>query len=170
MLILVELLEIDECVSIARIEAQDLLESFERPIDEAAVPKVQSEAQKYICVFERCEVRPLQQPLMDVDGAADLSLLPVQVAEDHLDFQCVGVEAGGLSQLVDRLVYLVVDQKIEAEHVVGGFAQTAPVDPASVAELVPFPCLAHCEPQKQGAQYGQEVQLGGQNTSVRHRS
>jgi len=50
------------------------------------------------------------------------------------------------------------------------FAQTASVDPAAVAELVPFPCLAHREPQEQGAEYGQEVQLGGQNTSVRHRS
>ena len=107
---------------------------------------------------------------MDVDGAADLSLLPVQVAEDHLDFQCVGVEAGCLSQLVDRVVYLVIDQKIEAEHVVRRFAQTASVDPAAVAELVPFPCLAHREPQEQGAEYGQKVQLGGQNTSVRHRS
>ena len=44
MLVFVELLEIDECVSIARIEAQDLLESFERSIDEAAMPEVQSEA------------------------------------------------------------------------------------------------------------------------------
>ena len=148
MLILVQLLEIDERVSIARIEAQDLLESFEGPIDEASVPEVQSEAQKNIRVFELREVRTLQQCLMDVDGAADLSLLPVQVAQDHLDFQCVGVEAGCLSQFVDRLVYLVVGQKIEAKHVMRRFAQTASVDPAAVAQLVPFPCLAHCEPQE----------------------
>ena len=102
------------------------------------------------------QVGPLQQRLVDVDGAADLSLLPVQVAEDHLDLERVGVGAGGLRQLVDRLVDLVVDQEVQAEHVVRRFAQAAAVDPAAVAQLVALPGLADGQTDEQRHEDGEK--------------
>ena len=88
---------------------------------------------------------------MDGDRPADLSLLAIQVAENHLDLERVGVGAGGPGQFVDRLIDLVVDQEVEAEHVVRRFAQPAPVDPAAVAQLVALPGLAGDQAQQQSA-------------------
>ena len=102
------------------------------------------------------EVGPLQQRLVHVDRAADLSLLPVQVAENHLDLERVGVGAGGLRQLVDRLIDLVVDEEVEPEHVVRRFAQPATIDPPAVAQLVALPGLAHGEADQERHQDGEK--------------
>ena len=86
---------------------------------------------------------------MHGDRARHLSLLPVQVAEDHLDLERVGVGAGGLRELFDRLIDLVVGQEIQAEHVMRRFAQPPAVDPTSVPELVALPCLADDKTKEQ---------------------
>ena len=78
----------------------------------------------------------------------DLPLLPVQIAENHLDLERAGVGAGGMGQLVDRLIDLDFGQKAEAEHVVRSFAEPAAVDPAAVPELVALPGLADGEPDR----------------------
>src|SRR5687767_8389938 len=107
---------------------------------------------------------------MDIDSAPDLPFLSIQIPQNHLYLQRISVDARRLCQLVDGLIYLVVDQKIEAEHVVRRFTQAAAVDPAAATKLVALPCLADRQSEQQGHQHGQEVQLGGQNISVRHRS
>ena len=110
-------------------------------------------------MLQRGEIGSLQQRLVDVHRAAYLSLLAVQVAQDHLYFERLGFGASGVRQFLDRVVDLVVDQEIEAEHVVRGLAKSPAVDPAAVPQLVPFPRLAHHESQEQGKQHGEQVQL-----------
>ena len=44
---------------------------------------------------------------MDGDRLADLSLFAVQVAENHVNFERVGVEAGRAAQFLDGEVDLV---------------------------------------------------------------
>ena len=157
MLLLVQLLQVHERVPVLRIEPHDLLERFERAVHEPAVPEVERQAQLHVGLFELGEIRTLQQRLVHVDGAADLSLRAIQVAEDHLDLERVGVaDARRLRQLVDRLVHLVVDEEIEAEHVVRRLAQPPPIDPAAVAKLVALPRLADDQAQQQGEEDGQQ--------------
>ncbi len=145
LLVFVELLQVDERVAVQPIETNHFLERLEGAIDEAAVTEVEPEAEQHVGVLERAQVGPLQERLMHVDRPADLALLPVQVAENHLDLERVGVRARGLRQLVDRLVDLVVDEEVEPEHVVGGLAEPATIDPAAVAQLVALPGLSHGE-------------------------
>ena len=158
MLLFVQLLEVDQRVPVSRIEPHDFLEGFEGAIHEAAVLEVERQAQLHVCLFELGQVRTLKQRLVHVDGAADLSFRAIQVAEQHLDLECVGVaDARGLRQLVDRLVHLVVDEEVEAEHVVRRLAQAPAIDPAPVAKLVPLPRLADDQAQQQGEEDGQQA-------------
>ena len=60
-------------------------------------------------VLEAAQARALQQVLMDLDGAADLSLLAIQVAEDHVDLERVGARAAAWP-IVDRQIELVGDE------------------------------------------------------------
>jgi len=53
-----------------------------------------------------------------------------------------------LSQFVDRLVHLVIDEKVEAEHVMRCFAEAPAIDPPAVAQLVSFPGLADDQPDQ----------------------
>ena len=92
-LILVELLELRQRVLVGRVEPQHFLERLDGAIDEAAAPVVEAEAEQHVGVLEAAQARPLQQVLVDLDGAADLSLLAIQVAEDHVDLERVGGEA-----------------------------------------------------------------------------
>ena len=75
MLIFVELLDVQQRVLVVRIEAEHLVERFEGAIDKTAALEVETEAQKDVRLFEPRQPRPLQQALVDVDGARDLPLL-----------------------------------------------------------------------------------------------
>ena len=142
--------------------------------------EVEAQAEQHVGVLERRQVGALQQRLVHVDRAADLPLLPVQVAENHLDLERVGVGAGRLGQLVDRLIDLVVDQEVEPEHVVRRLAQPPAIDPAAVAQLVALPGLADDQPdqQREAGRRGAEGSdsccdcevAAGQIISVRQRS
>ena len=120
-----------------------------RAIDEAAAAEVEPEAEQHVRVLEAGEPRPLQQRLVHVDRAADLSLLAIQVAEDHVDLERVGVEPRRLGQLVDREVDLAGDEEVEPDDVVRRLPRLAPVDPAAVAQLVALPRLADREAEQQ---------------------
>src|SRR5262245_39135593 len=141
------------------------------------MPEIEAETEQHVRLFEGPEIRSLQQRLMHVDCPADLSLLPVQVAENHLDLQRVGAGAGGLCQLVDRLVGLVVDEEVEPQHVVRRFAKTPSIDPAAVAQFVAFPRLADDQAHQQRQQDTEENVFSHRGaisrryiSSVRHRS
>ena len=62
--------------------------------------------------------RTLQQPLVNRDGFANLALLTVQVPQDHVDFERVGIEARSVGQLFDGEIDLIRDEKVQAEDVV----------------------------------------------------
>src|SRR3954470_1371081 len=96
--------------------------------------EVETEAEQHVRVFELGEVRPLQQTLVDVDRAANLTLLAKQVADDHLDFERVGTAAGGLGELIDRLIQLVLGEKVQPEHVMRRLAEPPAIDPAAVTQ------------------------------------
>src|SRR6188472_942427 len=89
MLVLVQLLQVDEGVAVPSIETDDLLERLERTIDEAAMTVVETKTEQHVSVLECAQIGPLEKRLMDIDGAPDLSLLPVQVAENHLNLERV---------------------------------------------------------------------------------
>ena len=105
------------------------MKRLERAIDESAALVVEAEAEQHVRVLELAQPRPLQQGLMHGDRLADLALLAVQVAENHVHFERVGVEAGGAAQLFDREIDLIGDEEVQAEDVVRRFARPAPVDP-----------------------------------------
>ena len=71
--------------------------------------------------------------LVDVDGAAHLALLAIEIAQHQVDFQGVFVEPGGPGQLVDGLIDLVGDHQVEADDEVGRFPRLAPIDPLAIA-------------------------------------
>ena len=112
MLLFVQLLQIEQRVLVLRIEPQHLVERFERAIDEAAALEVEAEAQQDVGVLGAGQLRPLQQRLMDLDGARDLAALAIDVAENQMDLERVGVDPRRLAQLLDRDVDLVGDQEV----------------------------------------------------------
>src|SRR5262249_45758373 len=124
-----------------------------RAADESVAFVVELQAQQNIGVFEFAEPRPLQLSLMRRDGFADLSLLAIQVAENHVDFERVRVEAGRAAQLFDRQVDLVRHQEIEAENVVRRLPCAAPIDPLAIPQLVTFPGLADGQADQQGDEH-----------------
>ena len=156
LLIFVELLQVHERVAILRIQPHDFLKGLERPVDEAAMLVVETQAEQDVGVFDRPEVGPLQQPLMNRDRSPDLSFLAIQVAENHLDLERVGLGAGGACQFIDGLIDLVVNEAVETQHVVRRLTKTAAIDPATVAQLVPLPGLAHDQAQQQRKQHGKQ--------------
>ena len=81
--------------------------------------------------------------------AADLPLLTIKVAENHVRFEGVGVESRGLPELLDGQVDLVGDQEVQSQDVVRRLSRLASVDPASAAQLVALPRLADGEPDEQ---------------------
>jgi hypothetical protein len=107
------------------------------------------------------QVRPLQQSLMNRNGLADLALLPIQVAEDHVHFEGVGIEARGLREFLDREIDLIADQKIQAKDVVRRLPRAAAVDPLAVLELVALPRFADGQAGKEREQRGNERRVGG---------
>ncbi len=93
---------------------------------------------------------------MLLDGAADLPFLAIQVAQDEVNLQRV---AGGLRrfrQLVDRLIDLVGNQEIQAEHVVGRLARAASIRPHPILQLVALPRLPDGKADEQGDEPDQE--------------
>ena len=101
---------------------------------------------------------PLQQRLMHLDGARHLAALAVDVAENQVNLERVGVDARGLAQLLDGDVDLVGDEEVEPEHVVMRVARAAAIDPLAVAQLVALPRLADGQAGQQREQRGDEGQ------------
>jgi hypothetical protein len=54
------------------------------------------------------------------------------------------------------LIDLVVDQKVQPEHVVRGLAEAPTIDPAAVAQLIALPGLSDGEAEQQRDEYGQK--------------
>ena len=76
-----------------------------------------------------------------------------------LNFERVGAHACRLRQLVNRLIDVVVDQEIEAEHVMGCLAQAASINPAAVPQFVTLPRLADDEAEQQREQSREQWQV-----------
>ena len=129
-LVLVQLLEVRQRVAVPRIEPQHFGERLDRAIDEAAAAVVEPQAEQHVGVLQLAQVRALQQRLVLLDRAADLALLAIQVAENQVDLERIAGALRRLRQLVDRLIDLVGDQEVQAEHVVRRLARAPPVDPA----------------------------------------
>jgi hypothetical protein len=107
-------------------------------------------------VLEASEARPLEEVLVDLDGAGHLALFPEEVAQDHVDLERVRRQRGGLAHLVDGQIELVGDQEVQALHVVRRLAVAPPVDPPALAQLVAFPRLTDGEADQEGDQRRQE--------------
>ena len=93
---------------------------------------------------------------MLLDGAPDLALLPVEIAENHVDLERISGAVRGLHELFDRRIDLIRDEKIEAEHVVRRVARAPTIDPAAIPQLVALPGLADGETRQQRQQRTEE--------------
>ena len=155
-LFLVEFLKIHERVAVVGIEPQDLVERLEGAVDESAALVIETDAEQHVRVLELAQIRPLQQSLMNGDRLADLSLFPVQIAQDHMDLEGVGVHAGRAAQFFDGQIDLVRDQKVQTEDVVRRSTGAPAVDPLAAAQLVSLPRLADRQTGQQGDQGGKK--------------
>src|SRR4051794_14033576 len=104
MLLLIELLQVRHRVTIARVEANDFRERFERAIDKSAVLVVEPETQQHVRMFELSQVRPLEQRLVLLDRAANLSLFPIQIAENEMNLEWIAGSVGRLTEILDRRI------------------------------------------------------------------
>ena len=170
MLIFVKLLDVQQRVLVVRIEPDDLVERFERAIDESAALEVEAEAEQDVRLFEARQARPLQQALMDVDGPRDLSLLTVEAAEQQVNLERVAEALGRLAQLLDREIDLIGDEEIQADDVVERLGHAAAIDQPARAQLVALPRLPDRQSDEKRDQRGEERVVGAQNSSVRQRS
>src|SRR2546428_928974 len=155
-LFLVQLLQVQQRVLVLRIETKHFGEGLERALDEAAALVVEPEAQQHVRMFESAEPRPLQQILVHGDRLADLTFLAIQVAEDHVHLERIGVEARGAAQFLDGEIDLVGDEEVEAEDIVRRLACATAIDPLAVAQLVALPRLADGETREQRDQGGEK--------------
>src|SRR4051812_25971034 len=103
-------------------------------------------------MFELSEVRPLQQSLMFLDGAANLSLFTIEISQDEMNLQRIAGGLGGGAQFLDRGIDLVGHQKVQTQHVMRGLTRPASIDPPPVLELVSLPCLADGEARQKSEQ------------------
>ena len=142
MLIFVKLLDVQQRVLVVRIEPDDLVERFEGAIDEPAALEVETEAEQHVRLLEARQPRPLQQALMNVDGARDLPLLAIQAAEQQMDFQRVAEVLGGLAQLVDREIDLVGHEEIQSDDVVQRLGHAAAIDQTARRAACSAPTLS----------------------------
>ena len=107
MLLFVQLLQVEQGVLVLRIEPQHFVERFERAIDEPAALEVEAQAQQDVGVLDARELRPLQQRLVNLDRARHLAALAIDVAENQMNLERVGVDARRLAQLLDRDIDLI---------------------------------------------------------------
>ena len=131
-----------------------------------AMAEIEPEAEQHVRVFELGQIGALQQRLMDIDRTSHLAFMPVEIADDHLDFERIGAAAGGVRELVDRLIELVLRQEVQPEHVVRRLSQPPPIDPPAVAQLVPLPRLADDDAGEEGKQHGGQRVLSHPNSQL----
>ena len=170
MLIFVKLLDIEQRVLVVGIDPDDLVERFERAIDESATLEIEPETEQDVRLFEARQARPLQQTLMDVDGPRDLTLFTVKAAEEQVNLERVAEAFGRLAQLLDREIDLIRNEEIQADDVVQRLRHAAPIDQPARAQLVAFPRFPDRQSDEKRDQRGEERVVGAQNNSVRHRS
>ena len=160
-LVLVQLLQLQQRVLVARVQPQHFAERFVRAVDEAAAREVQAQAEQGIGVFELADARPLQDLLVDLDGAPDVALLAIQVAENHVDLDGILVDPRGLAQLLDRVIELVGDEEVQALDVVRRLPRLAAIDPAAFVQLVALPRLAGGQAEQEGDERGEQGEVVG---------
>src|SRR3954454_3984064 len=100
-------------------------------------------------MFELSQVRPLQQRLVLLDRAANLSLFPIQIAENEMNLEWIAGGVGRRTELLDRGIDLIGDKEIQAQHVMRRLERAPPIDPPAILELVALPCLPDGETRQQ---------------------
>ena len=60
-------------------------------------------------MLDPSELGPLQQRLVYLDGPGHLTALTIDIAEDHVDLERVGIDACGVTQLFDGQIDLIGD-------------------------------------------------------------
>src|SRR5262249_55543028 len=80
-LVFLQLLEVDERGFVVGVEFEHIRERRDGAIDETAAAIIQSKTKQDVCVLDSIQPRTLQERLMFMNRAANLALLPIQVAE-----------------------------------------------------------------------------------------
>src|SRR3954464_3534049 len=118
-------------------------------------------------MFELSQVRPLQQRLVLLDRAANLSLFPIQIAENEMNLEWVAGSVCRSTELLDRGINLIGDKEIQAQHVVRRLESAPPIDPPAILELVALPCLADGETRQQCEKH-EERDVGAHQSAGRY--
>ncbi len=149
----------------------DLVERFERAIDESSALEVEAETEQDVRLLETRQARALQQALVDVDGARDLPFFAIEAAEQQVYFERVAEAFGGLAQLVDGEIDLIGDEEVQADDVVQRFrdARRRSISRPD-AQLVALPGFPDREADEQRDERGEKRVVSAQNSSVRQRS
>ena len=110
-------------------------------------------------MFDAAHPRSLQQCLVLLHRAPDLTFLTIEVAEHEFDLERARIDLGRLLEFFDRGVYLIGDEIIEAKDEVRRLTNFAPVNPSSFDEFVSLPRLAGCESEEQSDERSDESEI-----------
>src|SRR5262249_41771685 len=141
--------EVDERGLVVAVELEHVGKRGDGPIDETAAPVVETQTEQDVGVLDAIQAGPLQQGLVFLNCAADLTFLAVEVAENEPQLEGAGIDGRCLLELVNRQVYLAGDEIVQTEDEVRRLANPAAIDPVPLDELVALPRLA-------GRQAGQQ--------------
>src|SRR4051812_11092862 len=76
-----------------------------------------------------------------------------------MDLEAVARDLCGAGELLDRVIDLVGHERVEAEHVMRGFARAPAVHPLAVLQLVALPRLSGSDANQQSDERG-ETRVG----------
>lgn len=93
------------------------LERFLGAIEQARLQEILSEFVERVIAFRDRQIGAAQQILMHANRAIGLSATAKQIAEREMQFDRFGIELGDFDERIDRLVVLLVEQKIEAAKI-----------------------------------------------------
>src|SRR5689334_696752 len=93
---------------------------------------------------------------MLLNCAADLSLLSIEVAEHQPDLGRVGIDLRRAFELLDRQIDLTGDEVVETEDEVGRLADSTPIDPFALHQLVAFPGFARSQAGEQADEHAEQ--------------
>jgi hypothetical protein len=119
LLLLVDLEQETECL-LVEIGAEKLREMLFGAVEQSRLQVVLRELEDRLPALHRLQVRALGQVLMHADGALDFAPAPEQAPQREMQLDGLRVDLHHFDEGLDRLVRLLVQEKVEALEVRAG--------------------------------------------------
>src|SRR5262249_16985298 len=123
---LVQLLEVSEGLAVPGLDRQDLLQRGDGLVDEAGLLEIERQAEESQRALAPGQAGAPEQLAVDLDGARDVALAALQVADPDADVHRGAVAGGQPREDLERAVELVLEQVVEAERGLRGVAGGVP--------------------------------------------